>query len=493
LVRVGKKPAISYIVEQYSPEIPIVVTLGHQGNLVKDFLEMAYPTRKFEFVTVDKYEGIGSSLLYSISKAKNNLQCPFIFHACDTITFSKIKEPKSNWIAGNTNGDCLSYRTFSVNKGVVTKLNEKGDTDFDLYYMGICGISNYDMFWNYVEEVIRENPSDTSLSDCHVIRYLIKSSEVTYSTFDSWLDIGNMKSLVHARENIPDKFHILDKDEESIFLFKDNVIKFFSDKKLCQNRVKRTQFLGGNVPRIISSKENYYQYEYANGSLLSDVANGNTIEKLINWSFNNLWKPTKCDNFLDICNDFYINKTEKRIKSFITDNNITDREEYINGEKTETLKSLMSKAKDILLSDCYPSGFHGDFILDNILTEDDRFILLDWRQDFGGNLESGDMYYDISKLNHNTVVNHDIVSKGLFEIKVMENNILCDIHRSHRLVECQEKLFCILANKGINTKKVKILTSVIWLNMAPLHEKNLGLFLYYFGKYNLNKHIKENL
>ena len=34
---------------------------------------------------MDNYTGPGSSLLYSILQAKQALQCPFIFNACDTI------------------------------------------------------------------------------------------------------------------------------------------------------------------------------------------------------------------------------------------------------------------------------------------------------------------------------------------------------------------------------------------------------------------------
>ena len=101
------------------------------------------------------------------------------------------------------------------------------------------------------------------------------------------------------------------------------------------------------------------------------------------------------------------------------------------------------------------------------------------------------MYYDISKMNHNTVVNHKIVTDGLFEVSKTPNGIICDIYRSNRLVECQDRLMNVIKNRNININKVNILTSVIWLNMAPLHEKKLGLFLFYFGKYNLNKHLKE--
>jgi len=41
LVRVGKKPAISHIIESYPKETDFVITIGYFGNQVKDFLEIA--------------------------------------------------------------------------------------------------------------------------------------------------------------------------------------------------------------------------------------------------------------------------------------------------------------------------------------------------------------------------------------------------------------------------------------------------------------------
>ena len=42
LIRVGKKPAISYIIESYPNDTKFVITLGYYGKHVKDFLELAY-------------------------------------------------------------------------------------------------------------------------------------------------------------------------------------------------------------------------------------------------------------------------------------------------------------------------------------------------------------------------------------------------------------------------------------------------------------------
>ena len=38
LIRVGDKPAISHIVEYYPENTKFVITLGHFGNHIKDFL-----------------------------------------------------------------------------------------------------------------------------------------------------------------------------------------------------------------------------------------------------------------------------------------------------------------------------------------------------------------------------------------------------------------------------------------------------------------------
>ena len=85
LVRVADKPAISYIVESYPKDTQFVVTLGHYGDHIRQFLQLAYPDLNFIFVEVGKYKGEGSSLGYSMLQFKHELNCPFIFNASNTI------------------------------------------------------------------------------------------------------------------------------------------------------------------------------------------------------------------------------------------------------------------------------------------------------------------------------------------------------------------------------------------------------------------------
>ena len=70
LVRIGNKPALSLIIENYPQDSEFIITLGHYGQHVKEFLNVTYPDHNFVFVHVDNYQGPGSSLGYSIIQAK---------------------------------------------------------------------------------------------------------------------------------------------------------------------------------------------------------------------------------------------------------------------------------------------------------------------------------------------------------------------------------------------------------------------------------------
>ena len=140
------------------------------------------------------------------------------------------------------------------------------------------------------------------------------------------------------------------------------------------------------------------------------------------------------------------------------------------------------------LCDGEPSGFHGDYILDNILETKNGFCLLDWRQDFGGDLSIGDIYYDLAKLNHNLTINHEIVNKKLYNHSPENCYIMCN----SKSLDCRKILKYFIIQNGYDYKKVQVLTSVIWINMAPLHEYPFNEFLFNFGKLNLYKALQND-
>ena len=482
LVRVGDKPVISHIIETYPKNIEFVVTLGHYGSHVKQYLTLAHSDRNITFVEVDNYMGEGSSLLYSISLCEEHLQCPFVFHACDTLlpkNYIAEVDFTSNWSVGGVGNNSQSYRTLNCLNKKISSINEKGEQNFDYVYVGVSGFYDYKVFWNNCKNIIK-TVNTRDLSDCHVIR---KMNNFSVISIDDWYDIGNIDALKKTRSKIKGTIQVLDKEDENIFVLNDFVIKFFHNKKICYDRVLRSTSLGSLTPKLLDSTENFYKYEYVVADLLSDVVNRIKFSELLQWAKENLWVSKKQENFYDNALSFYKDKTLLRIEKFLDKHNLLDEVNYINGVEVPKIKDLMTQInfEDIIGKES--TGFHGDFILDNILTSD-TFTLIDWRQDFNGIIESGDMNYDLAKLNHNLVLNHDMLYHDYFDIHFSEG-ITCDVHVKKSLIDCKSILKQFCEENDINFNSIEILTALIWINMSPLHEHPLDMFLYYFGKYNL--------
>jgi len=276
----------------------------------------------------------------------------------------------------------------------------------------------------------------------------------------------------------------LEKSEESIYFFDEFVIKFFSNKEISSDRVTRAKKLNPLVPEILDHTENFYKYRKEKGVLLAHSVTEDKFKNLLQWSSDNLWKHNPIKEFEKMCYAFYVDKTISRISKYLKFNKEPD---LINGVELPTVYELLKKVDISWLCNGHPVRFHGDFILDNILETDTGFCLLDWRQDFAGNLDCGDIYYDLAKLNHNLTVNHEIVNKRLFN----ENPDNCYILCSSKLIECQEILRRFIMESGYDYKKVQTLTSIIWLNMSPLHEYPFNKFLFNFGKYKLAKALED--
>ena len=143
------------IIESFPEETEFVIATGYKGELVKEYLSLAYPGRKIQFVDILLYEGEGSGIGLTILKCKDYLQGPFVFCACDTLVTEAIPEPDHNWM-GYDHRDALNrYRKLHMNQdGNVISIDEKDTKAGKLTeaYIGLAGIYNWETFWAAMEE-----------------------------------------------------------------------------------------------------------------------------------------------------------------------------------------------------------------------------------------------------------------------------------------------------------------------------------------------------
>lgn len=526
LVKIGKKPAIGYIIESYPKDTEFVITLGHFGSHVKQYLEMVYSDRNFKFVEVKNYSGQGSSPVLSQLCAKELLNKPFFYHSCDTITFDNsyinecLKTNKNVLVGYKTNSgqydsfDMLPTR-FNFDaypKSIITNLYSKGEsTNANLSYVGISYVYDYKTYWRCLEQA---NIDYNYLSPSDFCVYKNYDIELYGYEINSWYDVGNIESLNIARNKFPDAFNILYKEKESIFIQdidnKKYIIKFFADKNRVNNLVKRAESIKDYVAPIYKSSDNFLIYEYTEGDVLSNHLVPTHINNLLHTIGESMWSYTYSNidthKYKNEAIEFYITKTTNRINDLVEKYDIDlNKPVVINNFKDKPLyktpNQIIKKTFDIINNKInayvYPTKWHGDFIPDNIIRVTPyEYKLIDWRESFCGNTEYGDKYYDLAKLNHNLTVNHKIIYDNLFNVEINKNSEYDDVYvnilTNYTMEEAKSCIEDFIKNGTPNLSfeyndyaYVELLTGIVWLNMSPLHHNPFDLFLFYFGLHKL--------
>ncbi len=494
LVTIANRPVLAYLIDQFPADSEFVIALGHKGYLVREFISLAYPQRTFFFADVDPFEGPGSGLGLSVLMCKQFLQEPFVFCSCDTLVGEPIPPPDNNWMGHAKVDDIRPYRTLHLAEKQVTEICEKGAEGPNLAaYIGLAGIKDHTIFWDSMasgeDEAIRTG-------EAYGMRSLL-SKDVRGIAF-TWWDTGNKESLAKTKEkykraNAP---NILDKPNEAIWFVNDNVIKFSTNEDFILNRVKRATQLTEFCPPVIDSTSHMYKYREVEGKVLSEVITLPLLDIFLDHSAS-FWQRYELNQddqiiFRRACLSFYRDKTEQRIQQFYRTFQRVDGTERINGVPMPTLADLLAGLDWDWLSDGLPGRFHGDFHFENVLwaEKNERFTFLDWRQEFGGSLTIGDIYYDLAKLLHGLIVCHELITRDLFEVVWNENEIRFDLMRRHLLVECEQQYMEWLAENGYDARKVRVLTALVYLNIAALHHCPYCLLLYALGKLMLKNSLE---
>lgn len=488
LVSVANKPVVSHLIEQFPIGTRYVIPLGHKGELVRDYLALAHPERDFVFVTVDPFEGEGSGLGYTLLCCRHELQAPFVFISCDTLTRSSIPVPDHNWMAFAPETCLQSYRTVTVDpvSGTISSILEKGiSAEHQFAYIGLAGIHDYKIFW---DAMVSGGESAVLAGESHGLRAILPSG--IQGVQMDWFDTGTPEQLERTREAFRQAGspNILEKANEAIWFVGDRVIKFSDDAGFIAGRVARAKELEDFVPRITAASRNMYRYDKAPGNVFSEIITLPLFEKLLDYS-KPFWRPALLSekgrqDFQQGCLAFYREKTLARIEQFYKTFSKSDDEHLINGRHIPRLDHLLGQLDWEWISQGLPGRFHGDFHFENILydSQRDRFTFLDWRQDFAGALDTGDIYYDLAKLNHGLIVCHELIARDQYEATWEGNEIRYDFLRKHILVECEKGLFAFLKKEGLDVQRVIILTALIYLNIAALHHYPYCLLLYGLGK-----------
>ena len=490
LLPINYEAVISKIIESYPKNLEIVIALGHEKEIVKNFLKIRHADRKIKFVIIKKYSGIGSGPGYTLYQCRKYLQCPFIYSSCDTIVLEKVPPPNINWLGiskvKNTERFLIVEKKKSDNMYFLYDKKRKIEIDkrkrqFNAF-IGLAGIKDYKNFWQGFSN--NSELKDNELQISNGLNYILSSAKLKKF---KWLDTGTNESYLDTLNFFND--NTLRKPNACTYIGNGKVIKFFTEKSKVKKLKNRSKLLKGFAPKSVNSRSNYFFYNFAEGKLLSELKMNDFIH-LIDQMHKKFWKIKKNVNmkkFRNNCLNFYKNKTISRIDNLLNQRIVNDNLRYINNYKVLKINDLLKKINWKKLSIGIPSNFHGDFQPENIVMKNRQITLIDWREDFDGNEKVGDIYYDFAKLEHALIVNGEIIRNKKYNVKIKNNKVKYKIASKANLISFRNYFHEYLNKNKYDVNKVKLLSSLIYLNIAPLHDYPYNEFLFYHGKLSLTK------
>lgn len=454
------KAAISHIIEKTSGDV--VIALGHDADRLREYCLAAHPDRRFTFVLVDKYYGPGSGPGYSLSQCAKHLQRPFLLTTVDCLIEEPYPDLSENWAGVSLTDHPERYCTFKVKKGHIDAMANKKPDGYEWAFIGVCGIRSYKEFWE------RLQPGDEQEFELVNVfcNWPIKATSLT------WHDIGSQDTYIKTRTSLEGGFDF-SKNNERTFCVQDRYIKVFEDTERCQSRMERCDLLQPTTPNLQFRGRYVYAYEKVPGETLYCQPRENLLIPLLDWCQKTLWIPVDNPSFPHWCLYFYRDKTLERLAKYLVQ--YGDRACCVNGKWCPLLN--LDIDWDKLIGTCVT--FHGDLQFDNIIFNGE-FKLLDWRESFHGSLY-GDVYYDLAKLYGGIRMPYAKIKKGLFTFTETDN-----VEYSLERLEDEQTLIDQftewVSNNGYCMKKIQLLTSLIYLNMAPLHEYPFDKLLFYHAK-----------
>ena len=483
LLPINHKAVISHIIEKFSINDTFVIALGYKGDQVYNYLKIAHPKNKFEFVKVENYDGEGSGPGLSLISCIKNLQEPFIFFACDGLFFDDMTNYNNNWIGVSKidSNESINYCNLLIDNNKVVEIRDKKQSDDSYHaFTGAMFIKDFDTFWNSLKSGQMIN-NEHQLSNG--FRGLMEKNNL-YAKQNDWKDVGDLEKYQEAQKQF-DSASML-KTNEFIYFINDRVIKFYADSIITENRVKKSKINNEIFPIVEKAGDNFYWYPFWKGETLYSCITPELSKKLLKWLDEKVWiqQDIKSGIMKQACYEFYNKKTMKRISLFKKNNPEYKEPKFINENEVPSVEELLNKIPWENISDGIPSLIHGDLQFQNILynSEKEKFLLIDWRQDFAGYTDFGDLYYDLAKLYGGIKMNYDYIMKDLYEFKQNNEHVKVNLKNWENDFEYEKQLENFIKDKGFELKKIKLLTGLIYLNMAALHHSPFNFALMSIGR-----------
>ena len=499
LLPLKNKAILSDIIDKFDETFDLVIAVGYLKDQIKEYVQMFHPSRSVRFIDVLPFEGAGSGPAYSLECCRSELQRPFYFCVSDFYTETALQNPvfsKENWIGLATVKTPQFYSTVKISEsGIIEQLINKSKTGFTNAFTGIFYMYDWDLFWKQF---------DTHVDERKEIVDVFKSIQLFHFKKKDihWRDSGTLalyQSLCYEYDG--DKLYLHNIKNDFKYKKGRKFIKKIDTINKIEKLFARSEYLKPYIPKLLEKGRYFFSYEFFEGKTLYEWNTKDIYLKFLDWYFTTFAQPNCSQADLDSLKPytdlFYKDKTFARVDLFRSTTNFAELDAipFINDRKVGPIQSYLDQIDWAWLSQAVPTRqFHGDLQFDNVIYNGSEFKLIDWREEFGGNVELGDLYYDLAKLYGGMQLNYSSMkTSSNYSARVEESNVVVAHLIDPMLMEIADNEFTNkVVQSGFNMKKVKLLTALIFLNMAPLHINQFNIFLFFKAKLFLSELLNDS-
>ena len=478
------KPVIAHIIDNFPKDTRFIIPVGYKAEQVIDFCKLAYSDRNIEFVLIDDYTSQNSGPGYTVKKCLELINEPFWYIPCDTYFDEDItiRTYDSDTVFVKTIPSDLSnlYTMFKLIDDKIIDMTFKVSQNNDWHaFTGVMYIHDH---VDFSKRLVNQNSPE--------IIYAIKKETKTQH-LNSWLDFGSLAIYNEACKN--SQKYDFTKTDEFTYICNNKVIKWWADSSISKKKYDKAMSNSKVIPSNCQFKGEWLAYDYFKGTTLYENYNLDILNKLLLWLDKEVWTH-KNINISNESKSFYKEKTLARINKFLEKYPNIEHAKTINGIPVDNWENYLHAINWDLLENVNLPGFmHGDLQFDNLINDNNEFKIIDWRHEFAGLVEIGDIYYDLAKLVGGFIVNYSKIKQNDFTFVNDQGNITLSIPHIENYREYVDTVKKFVESKGWNYHKVKLLIPIIFWNMAPLHTEPFDKFLWYLGIMLFEENRREKI
>jgi len=466
------KPVLAHIIDQFPNDTNFIIPVGYKSDQIIDFCALVYPEKNIEFVHIPNYTESFTGPGYTIKQCLDNINGSFYYIPCDTY-FNEglpLEHDEDTYYVKKVDTNMnYHYTTFNVDNGRLVDYKFKEYTPDNYYaFTGVMYIKDHIAFKNRL----------LSLSGPEIIYTIELNSNVNH--LYSWIDFGNLEEY-KAACNKSQKYDFT-KTDEITYLCNNKVVKYWKADNIAHKKFVKHKTNIEVYPSNTKQLNNWLCYDYFEGDTLYNHNNYASFPLLMQWLDNKVWIKSQVDLRAD-AHDFYKVKTLDRVYKFVNKHKNLPTPTHVNDVPVKDYRYYLGNINwEMLYSDLLAGYTHGDLQFDNLIISTDKtFRVIDWRHEFGTNVEYGDIYYDLAKLYGGFIIDYSKIKQNSFEVREQDSKIYLDIPNINDYNFYTSQLINYIRYKRYNEYKVRLLVPIIFWNMAPLHHEPFDKFLWYLG------------